>query len=120
MIRKERIYNSPIVEGEYRILVDRLWPRGVSKEKAHLDVWMKELGPSTVLRRWFNHDPSRYNEFKTKYLLELDIPLQKSLLNEIIAQSKQSQVVLLFASHEENYNQVTVLLEVLETMAHGD
>lgn len=81
---------------------------------------MKELGPSTVLRRWFNHDPSRFPEFKTKYLLELDIPLQKSLLNEIIAQSKQSQVVLLFASHEENYNQVTVLLEVLETMAYGD
>lgn len=120
MIRKERAYHSEIHEDEFRILVDRLWPRGISKDKLQLDVWMKDLGPSTVLRRWFNHEPEKFDLFKEKYLKELSYKPQLALLNKILELSKEKDIVLLFASKEEVYNQASILLEVLEGMLKDD
>ena len=120
MIRKERVYHSQPVKGEYRVLVDRLWPRGVSKEELRLDAWMKDLGPSTVLRRWFNHDPERFEDFKVRYLEELKSKDKQALLQSLLSTAKQQDIVLLYASREEHYNQVTILLEVLASMGSND
>lgn len=120
MIRMERAYHSAIKKGEYRCLVDRLWPRGISKEILHLDAWMKDLGPSTVLRRWFNHDPSKFDEFKEKYLLELQSKPKQELLHQLVEISKTQDVVLLYASKEEVYNQASILLELVQDLANHD
>ena len=71
-IRIQRIYEEPAADGGYRVFIDRLWPRGLKKEQARFDVWLKEIAPSTELRRWFGHDPEKWDEFKRRYSRELD------------------------------------------------
>ena len=71
-LKLERIYTKPVDTDGYRVLVDRLWPRGISKVNAQLDNWVKEIGPSTTLRKWFNHEPAKYPEFVDRYRAELD------------------------------------------------
>lgn len=108
----KRIYD-PISETDgYRILIDRLWPRGVSKEKAQLDEWMKDLGPSTDLRKWFNHDDTKFSEFKGLYLEELKE--KEALLDHIKELASKQQVSLLFATKNTKSNHAVVLLEVLK------
>lgn len=106
-VKIKRIYESATADDGYRVLVDRLWPRGVSKDKAKLDEWLKDIGPSNELRQWFNHDPVKYPEFKQKYEKEIAAnPLLKSL-QEII--KSHQTVTLLYSAHDSEHNQAVVL-----------
>ena len=112
MIKLKRIYELYSEGDGYRVLVDRLWPRGVSKEKAHLDLWLKDIAPSTELRKWFNHDFDKWAEFKKKYKLERENNKETSLtLNEIINDNKI--VTLLYGAKDEEHNEAIVLADWL-------
>ena len=102
-IRVKRIYESPEPADGYRLLVDRLWPRGVSKESASLDAWMREVAPSSELRRWFGHDASRWREFKRRYGAELDI--HQDLVAEILSLARERPVTLICSAQDSNHNQ---------------
>lgn len=110
-IRIKRIYEEPAKEDGYRLLVDRLWPRGVSKEAAHMDEWLKEAGPSNELRKWFGHEPPKYPEFKKRY--EKELRAAAPLLDHIRSLAKKHRVTLLYSAHDEAHNQAVVLREVL-------
>ena len=113
-IKLERIYTKPADLDGYRILVDRLWPRGISKVNAHLDLWLKEVGPSTELRKWFNHDADKFPEFKKRYLKELqDNDAYQQLLTTVKEQSANSNVILLYGAKDPDHNQAVVLQEQL-------
>lgn len=111
MIKIKRIYEKPEKEDGFRILVDRLWPRGISKEKAKIDLWLKEIAPSQDLRKWFGHDLKKCPEFKKKYIRELS--LKEGLLNRIPSK-KTSTTTLLFAAKEQGCNNAAVLKNYLE------
>ncbi|MEZ7695718.1 DUF488 domain-containing protein [Prevotella jejuni] len=97
----------------YRILVDRLWPRGISKEKAKIDLWLKSVAPSNDLRKWFGHDPERFPEFSKRYQAELE---ESGALDELRATIKDHpNTTLLFAAHDEEHNNAVVLQHLLET-----
>ena len=111
MIRIKRIYDGSSKSDGYRILVDGLWPRGMSKEKAGIDEWLKEVAPSTKLRQWYNHDPDRFSEFKERYWAELsDNPALKKLEYQI---NSHETVTLLYAS-KSPLNEAAVLQEYLQ------
>jgi len=108
----KRIYEDLSNNDGYRVLVDRLWPRGVSKEKANLDEWCKEIAPSNELRTWFNHDPDKFLEFKKKYLEELK---NNKDLKEILSRwNKKDKVILLYGARYKDCNQAVVLLEYIK------
>lgn len=114
-IKLERIYTKPADLDGYRILVDRLWPRGISKVNAHLDDWIKEVGPSTELRKWFNHDPEKFAEFKDRYVKELsDNPAFNQLLTLVKNQLTHGNVILLYGAKDEKHNQAVILKELLD------
>lgn len=106
-IQLKRIYEEPDEKDGYRILVDRLWPRGVSKEKAHLDLWLKDIAPSTELRKWFNHDPDKWNQFQKKYLKELKE--NKEAVDTLKEHLKKGTITLLYAAKDEAHNEAEVL-----------
>lgn len=107
-----RVYEaSP--EGTFRILVDRLWPRGLSKEAAGVDLWLKEVGPSTELRKWFGHDPARFGEFAARYRAELEGSASLGELESAVAE--HATVDLVYSAHDTEHNQAAVLLTILET-----
>ncbi|HEU4830863.1 MAG TPA: DUF488 domain-containing protein [Candidatus Saccharimonadales bacterium] len=108
----KRIYDQAEPQDGYRILVDRLWPRGVSKEKAHVDVWLKEIGPSSDLRTWFGHQPERFKDFRTKYEKELNHNPTLDELKSII--KKHPSSTLLYSARDTTMNQAVVLLEILK------
>ena len=114
-LKLERIYTKPADLNGYRILVDRLWSRGISKVNAHLDQWLKEVGPSNDLRKWFNHDLAKYPEFQQRYLAELDkTPAPYNSLRAIVQeQLKQQDVILLFGAKDVEHNQAVVLANKL-------
>src|SRR5699024_4282784 len=103
----KRVYETPEKSDGYRILVDRLWPRGMKKEKAQVDLWLKTVAPSTELRKWFGHDPEKWKEFKTKYHKELD--QNKEAVSQIKAQLEKNKVTLVFGAKDEEHNQAVVL-----------
>ena len=110
-ITVKRIY-EPAVKGDgYRILVDRLWPRGVSKAEARIDLWMRDIAPSTELRRWFNHDPARWEEFCRRYHAELQE--KTALLATITVQAKTRPVTLVYSAKDEQHNQAVALRSFL-------
>ena len=111
MIKVERVYNSTPSDG-FRILVDRLWPRGLKKEDIKVDLWLKEIGPSNDLRKWFNHDPAKWNEFKYKFFLELD--MKRELVDKVAQQAGERDVVLLFGAKDLEHNNAVALKEYLE------
>ena len=115
-IQIQRIYENPLKEG-VRVLVDRVWPRGISKDQANLDHWLKNIAPTSELRKWFNHDPQLYAAFKEKYEKELrENEEQQEAFNElkdIIANSKQD-VILLYGAKDEQHNQAIVLQQLLQ------
>lgn len=114
MIFIKRIYDNFSDNDGYRILVDRLWPRGVSKEKAKINLWMKEIAPTNNLRKWFSHDAEKWELFKIKYMEELKEKL--SLLKEIKKiENNEKVITLVYAAKDENRNNAVVLKEVLET-----
>jgi uncharacterized protein YeaO (DUF488 family) len=102
-------------DGE-RILIDRLWPRGVSKERAHLSAWMRDLAPSTELRQWFGHDPARWAEFRRRYRQELRQRGQLDTLRQLRDQARTKRVTLVFGASDREHNDAVVLLELAEEM----
>ena len=112
MIKTERIYNVPTGSG-FRILVDRLWPRGLRKDEVKIDLWLKDLAPSNELRKWFGHKPDKWNEFRDKFFQELD--QKRELVDQIIAKSRESEVVLLYGAKDEEHNNAVALKEYIET-----
>ncbi len=112
MIKTKRVYESPSPEDGLRILVDRLWPRGLSKEQAHVDSWYKEIAPSNELRTWFGHKPELFKEFSEKYTDELK--KQKPILSEIKKLAQKEQITLLYSAKDTEYNNAVVLKNFLE------
>lgn len=112
VIRIKRAYRPPERSDGLRILVDRLWPRGLSKEKARIDEWRKDLAPSDALRRWFGHDARKWREFKRRYRQELGSKSEE--LRELAGQARLGTITLLFASRDEKHNNALVLKEALE------
>lgn len=113
MIRVKRVYEKPAKEDGFRLLVDRLWPRGLTKERASVDLWMKEIAPSDALRKWFGHEPEKWPEFEKRYRKEL--AEQKDRLSEIRKlESKHKLVTLLYGRNDEIQNQAVVLADVLK------
>lgn len=110
-VKIKRVYEDFSAGDGYRVLVDRLWPRGLSKEKARLDLWLKEAGPTDELRKWFNHDPAKYEEFKKRYFKELDNNPAADELKEII--NRHKTVTLLYSAHDEQHNQAAALQKYL-------
>jgi len=111
-IQLKRVYDSPSKEDGQRILVDRVWPRGIAKEKAALELWLKEIAPSTALRKWFGHDPEKWAEFRRRYRAELKEngealkPLREALRN--------GPVTLVYAAHDMEHNNAVALKAFLE------
>ncbi|HBF75083.1 MAG TPA: DUF488 domain-containing protein [Lactobacillus sp.] len=116
-LKIERIYTKPADTDGYRILVDRLWPRGISKEKAALDEWFKTIAPTKELRQWFGHDPEKYAEFKTRYIAELDTnPDRDKFLKLIKSHLAEGNVIMLYGAKDETHNQAAVLKDYLEKL----
>jgi uncharacterized protein YeaO (DUF488 family) len=114
MIQTKRVYDKPAKTDGLRVLVDRLWPRGLTKEKAHVDLWMKEIAPSDGLRKWFHHEERDWKEFVKRYKTEL--AKKKEQLSELKKLSKERETVtLLYGSKDEKQNQAVVLAEVLKS-----
>jgi uncharacterized protein YeaO (DUF488 family) len=112
MIRIKRIYEQLGDDDGYRILIDRLWPRGISKENADVDLWLKEIAPSTELRKWFQHDPAKWKEFGERYRKELS--KEKENLRRIKEIEKEhGNVTLLYAGKDEEHTHALVLLKML-------
>lgn len=110
-IHIKRVYIKPEKEDGIRILVDRLWPRGLTKEKANVDIWLKELAPSTELRKWFGHDLAKWKDFQKKYKQELKKNKQQiSLLKEEL---KKGTVTLVYCAKDEEHNEAVVLKEII-------
>ncbi|MEX0770463.1 MAG: DUF488 domain-containing protein [Balneolaceae bacterium] len=108
----KRIYEEPADDDGYRVLVDRLWPRGVSKEAAQLDEWMKEITPSPEPRKWFDHDPDKFEEFKKRY--EHELAEKPEPVEKLLDIAENQNVTLLYAAKDETHNHAIVLKEFLE------
>jgi len=116
MLKIKRVYEEPEPGDGERILVDRLWPRGLSKPAAAIDEWMKDLGPSHELRKWFGHDPARWREFRRRYLVELRG--QREALAAIAQKARKHTVTLVFGAHDTEHNEAVVLEGVIERLAN--
>ncbi len=112
MIKLKRVYEQADDSDGFRVLVDRLWPRGVSKEEAKLNEWLRDIAPSDELRKWFGHDPDKWTEFERRYRGEL--ASKEELVNKLIEDAKGEDITLLYASRETKHNNVVVLKNVLE------
>ncbi len=110
----KRIYEKPSPQDGYRVLVDRVWPRGMTKEKAGIDVWAKDIAPSAELRKWFCHDPVKWNDFQQKYREELETKLPA--LKELLAQANGRRVTLLYGAKDEEHNQAVVLHDFMKKL----
>jgi|SRR5690606_25212724 len=113
-IHTKRIYEQADPEDGFRILVDRLWPRGLSKQDAKVDLWLKSIAPSNDLRQWYNHDSEKWPEFKTRYFAELDA--SDDAVNELLQQVKRGRVSFLYSSKEKNLNNAVALKEYVIRM----
>ncbi len=112
VIALKRAYEPATSEDGYRILVDRLWPRGVSKENARIDLWLKDIAPSTELRKWFGHDPDKWEQFRRRYWEELKN--KPDLISQIRQHSHKSRVTLVYSAKDEEHNDAVALKEYLE------
>ena len=108
----KRVYEEPAPQDGVRLLVDRLWPRGLSKERAHVHRWVKEIAPSDELRHWFGHAPDKWQEFRRLYARELQD--QRPLLDELRELASKEHVTLLYAAHDQEHNNAVVLKELIE------
>jgi uncharacterized protein YeaO (DUF488 family) len=115
----KRAYEPAAPDDGYRVLVDRLWPRGLNKETAALDLWIKELAPSTELRQWFGHEPSRWEGFRHRYASELDGTAE--YWRPLLARAARQRVTLVYGAHDDEHNNAVALKTYLETYlaAHG-
>jgi len=110
-VKLKRAYESPAAGDGTRILIDRLWPRGISKKKAALDQWMKDIAPSAELRKWFGHDPARWEEFRRRYAEE--VHHNSVLLDQLRSFARHGPVTLVYAAHDEVHNDAVVLRDLL-------
>ena len=113
-ITVKRIYEAPAKSDGYRVLVDRVWPRGMKKEDAALDAWSKELAPSTALRKWFGHDPARWEGFRHRYASELDAAAEH--WRPLLAQASRHRITLLFGARDEEHNNAVALKCYLDAL----
>jgi uncharacterized protein YeaO (DUF488 family) len=111
-LKIKRVYEKPDKEDGIRILVDRLWPRGLTKEKAGIDLWLKDIAPSTGLRKWFGHDPGKWPEFVKRYRHELKN--NETQLSLLLEQMKKGNVTLVYGAKDEEHNEALVLKELLD------
>jgi uncharacterized protein YeaO (DUF488 family) len=110
-VRLKRAYEPPAASDGYRLLVDRLWPRGVKRAEARLDEWARELAPSVELRRWFGHDPGRFEEFRRRYTDEL--AGQEEKLRELRRRAREGALTLVYSARDVEHNDAVVLAEIL-------
>lgn len=117
-IRLKRAYDPPGADDGYRVLVDRVWPRGVSKDDLALDEWAKQLAPSSELRRWFGHDPGRWDEFRRRYAAELEgsDPEARDVLDRLRARAREGTVTLVYSARDTEHNNAVALGEHLRGM----
>ena len=111
-IRLKRAYEKPAPDDGLRVLVERLWPRGLSKDHAAVDLWMKDIAPSPELRRWFNHDPAKWDEFQRRYHAELR--QKKDLVDELRQKCRDRTVTFVYAARDEEHNSALLLRAYLE------
>jgi uncharacterized protein YeaO (DUF488 family) len=116
MIHTKRVYNAPSRRDGIRILVDRVWPRGVSKKRARIDAWRKELAPSTPLRKWFGHDPAKWARFRHRYRRELMESNHVSTLKELARLSRHTTITLVYGAADREHNQAVILKELLDKL----
>ncbi len=113
-IKMKRAYEAPTKEDGYRVLVDRIWPRGVSKEKAALDDWIKALAPSTELRKWFGHDPARWDAFRQRYRAELDASEEtQAAITALRERAASETVTLVYAARDSEHSNARFLVDLL-------
>lgn len=110
-VKLKRAYDPPAAGDGTRVLIDRLWPRGLSKEKAALDQWMKDIAPSTELRKWFNHDPARWDEFRRRYAAE--VHRHPDLLEHLRSLARKGTLTLVYSAHDEEHNDAVELRELI-------
>ena len=112
MVKIKRVYDPLSSEDGIRILIDRLWPRGIKKEEAKIDEWMKEIAPTTDLRKWFSHDPAKWPEFRKRYITELKN--KSELFERLRSEAKKGTITLLFAAKDAEHPNAVILKEVIE------
>jgi uncharacterized protein YeaO (DUF488 family) len=117
MIRIKRVYLDPSPGDGLRILIDRVWPRGMTKEKAKVDEWRKEWAPSAALRKWFAHDVAKWKTFRERYRSELQKSVDKSGLEDLAGRAKHGPVTLVYSARDERHNQAVVLKEWIEELS---
>ena len=118
-VRYRRIYDDVSSEDGVRILVDRVWPRGIRKPDAHIDEWMRDVAPSTELRRWYGHDPDRYVEFRRRYMAELREPARRQAAQRLRETASHDRMTLLTASRDLEHSQAAVLARWLNRSEHS-
>ena len=109
----KRAYDEPAASDGTRVLVERLWPRGISTERAHIDLWLKDVAPSTELRQWFHHDPQKFPEFRRRYQAELKSEAAQEALTKLREIAKQGQLTLVFAARDAEYSNAVILHDLL-------
>ena len=112
MIKAKRVYDKQEADDGFRVLVDRVWPRGLKKNNIKIDLWQKDIAPSTSLRKWFNHDQRKWNEFKSRYYGELND--KQEIIKILLEKAENGIITLLYSSKEENYNNAIALKEFLD------
>lgn len=112
MVKLKRVYDPVSRTDGKRFLVERLWPRGLSKERLHLTAWLKDVGPSTDLRKWFHHDPEKWSQFRARYFRELDSHPES--WQPVLTAARRSTVTLVYSSHDEEHNNAVALKEYLQ------
>ena len=118
MVKIKRVYEPASAEDGKRILIDRLWPRGMKKEEAKIDEWLKEIAPSTELRKWFAHDPEKWQEFKKRYRQELKDKAE--ILERLRKEAQKETVTFLFSAHDTEHNNAVALKEVIGQHTRGE
>jgi uncharacterized protein YeaO (DUF488 family) len=118
-VRVRRVYDPPSADDGSRLLVDRLWPRGLAKDAAHVDEWVKAVAPSDELRRWYGHDPAKFAEFRRRYAAELREPNRAQALMRLRDKARQGTITLLTATRDASRSQAAVLAEQLRAAANG-
>lgn len=113
-VRLRRAYAEPGTDDGYRVLVDRVWPRGRSRDRLRIDEWARDLGPSDELRTWFGHDPVRWEEFRTRYHAELSVPERALALDALADRARRGPVTLVYGARDTEHNQARVIADELE------
>jgi uncharacterized protein YeaO (DUF488 family) len=117
MVRIKRGYNKPVRSDGVRILVDRIWPRGVAKSEARIDEWRKDLAPTKALRQWFDHDPSKWEEFQSRYRKELVVAGKMEELRILGERARREAITLVYAARDEEHNHAVVIKKLIDLLS---